>query len=94
MSLRKYVILYDRLLSLIEKKSTGTPTELALKLGVSKRQASNYIHDLRDLGFKIEFCPLLQSYVYKDISLHKDQVIIHPDSEIRTILPRLKNTII
>jgi predicted transcriptional regulator len=64
MSLKKYVEIYQRLHLLIERQATGTPAELAIKMGVSQRQTANYVRDLRDLGDRIEFNPSVQSYVF------------------------------
>jgi len=66
MSLKKYVIVYNKLVYLIKKQSTGTPDELSRKFHVSKRQAQNYIRDLNDLGFKVKWSHSLRSYYFKD----------------------------
>lgn len=43
---------------------TGSPKELAIKLEISERQVFRYIENLQELGGKIKFDKLLNSYVY------------------------------
>jgi biotin operon repressor len=64
MSLKKYVIIFNRINNLIEKQSTGRPEEMASKLGISKRQLFNYLKDLKELGYEIEYSPVIESYFY------------------------------
>ena len=64
MSLKKYILIYYRLDDLIKQHSTGCPDELAEKLNLSKRQVFNYLKDIRELGFKIEYSVVYNSYVY------------------------------
>jgi predicted DNA-binding transcriptional regulator YafY len=49
---------------LIKNKRTGTPQQLAEKLGVSKRTTYNYIGTLKNMGAPILFCYLSNSYCY------------------------------
>lgn len=55
----------DRLHHLILRKGTGTPTQLANRLGVCKRTAHNLIDELRNLGAPIAYCPTRESYYYE-----------------------------
>jgi hypothetical protein len=50
--------------NLIEKGATGTPHELALKLGVAERTARSYIEQLRAMGATICYCRTRQTYYY------------------------------
>lgn len=67
MSLRKYINRIRRLDALIRRKSTGTPEELAERLGISERWLYKFLNELRD-----EFdCPITydhyrQSYIYEE----------------------------
>ena len=54
----------DRVHSLINRKGTGKPTELANRLKVSERTVYNIIAILRDLGAEIYFCTQRNSYCY------------------------------
>jgi predicted DNA-binding transcriptional regulator YafY len=49
---------------LIRQKRTGNATNLAAKLGISRRQAYNWLDELRDLGLEIEYIRDIESYVY------------------------------
>lgn len=66
MSLKKYVLIFNRIDNLIKIQATGTPDEMAFKLGVSKRQLFNYLKDMKDLGYEIEYSPIINSYYYLD----------------------------
>lgn len=49
---------------LIRLKCTGTPKDLASKMGISKRHLNNYINTLEELGADINYCRSRESYVY------------------------------
>jgi predicted DNA-binding transcriptional regulator YafY len=50
---------------LIEKKRTGTPSEVAEKLGISERTIYSYVKTLRDdLNAPIEFNSFRKTYEY------------------------------
>ena len=59
---------YERtklLIELIEKKQTGNPRELALKLGLKERMVYNVLDDLRlALGKEISYCKEIKSYFF------------------------------
>jgi len=50
--------------SLIQKKGTGSPENLALKLNVCKRTIFEYIDILRELGAEIKYDVARESYCY------------------------------
>jgi predicted DNA-binding transcriptional regulator YafY len=54
----------DHLNSLIRKRATGTPEELAQKLNVSERTIFEYIEILRSLGADIKYSRDRMSYYY------------------------------
>jgi biotin operon repressor len=54
----------ERLHQLIKSGSTGSPAELAHRLGVTDRTVKKYISDLRKLGARIEFCRYRSTYYY------------------------------
>lgn len=63
----KFYERYKLLIELIEKRKTGSPKELALKLGMKERMVYNVLDDLRlhleiDIGFSTED----NSYVFFD----------------------------
>lgn len=63
----KYFERYKLLIELIEKKKTGSPKELALKLGLKERMVFNVLDDLRlylekDITFSMEE----NSYFFSD----------------------------
>ncbi len=49
---------------LIEKEVTGTPNQLAWRLGVSDRTVKSYIAQLRILGADICYCSYRKTYYY------------------------------
>lgn len=64
MSLNVYLERFQRLDQLISRKATGTPKQLADKLGISKRMLHQYLLCMKDLGAEIHYCRHSQSYVY------------------------------
>jgi predicted DNA-binding transcriptional regulator YafY len=54
----------DFLHSLIKKRATGAPEQLAKKLNVSERTTFEYIEILRSLGADIKYSRDRQSYYY------------------------------
>lgn len=50
---------------LIRLKATGTPAELASRLGMSKRSVKNIIGDMRKMGASIYYCFRQRSYCYE-----------------------------
>ena len=54
-----------RLDYLINLKSTGTPAELAIKMGISERSVYDYLKLLKDFGAPIKYSRLKGSYYYE-----------------------------
>jgi DNA-binding IclR family transcriptional regulator len=52
-----------RILKLVHSKSTGTPSDLAEKLGISIRSVKRFIHELREAGYLIRYCRSSCSYI-------------------------------
>lgn len=52
-----------RILRLADLKCTGSPAELAEKLGVSVRSAKRYVSEIRDDGNFIVYCHVRKTYV-------------------------------
>ena len=61
---------YERtklLIELIEKKKTGSPKELAGKLGLKERMVYNVLDDLRlTLGKEVCYCKEKKSYIFSE----------------------------
>jgi hypothetical protein len=59
---------YERtklLIELIENKKTGSPRELAIKLGMKERMVYNVMDDLRlVIGKEIGYCKENKSYIF------------------------------
>ena len=66
MSLITYHKRMQRIDRLIHRKATGTPQELANKLGLSKRMVFEYLLTMKDMGLSIRYCKFSQSYYYTD----------------------------
>lgn len=63
----KYFERYKLLIELIEKKKTGSPKELALKLGLKERMVYNVLDDLRlNLETDIRFSTEENSYIFSE----------------------------
>lgn len=63
----KYYERYKLLIELIEKKKTGSPKELAVKLGLKERMVFNVLDDLRLYMEKdITFSTEENSYFFSD----------------------------
>jgi hypothetical protein len=56
----------ERIDQLIRMKATGRPTQLANRLGMSKRSVINYINLMKENGAPIKFCNSRQSYYYDE----------------------------
>ena len=52
-----------RILRLADLKSTGSPSELAYRLGISVRSTKRYVSEIRDDGYLIRYCPVRRTYV-------------------------------
>lgn len=53
--------------TLIKQKSTGTPKELAQKLGITERAWYKFRDELvNDLNLPIDYCPYTRSYIYTE----------------------------
>ena len=63
----KYYERYKLLIELIERKKTGNPKELALKLGIKERIVYNVLDDLRlYLEIDISYSTEENSYFFSD----------------------------
>jgi biotin operon repressor len=52
-----------RILKLIDLKSTGSPEDLADRLGISPRSVKRLVSEMREGGINIKYCQILESYV-------------------------------
>lgn len=66
MTLKERIDLVYRLHLLIRRKATGTPDELARKLGISPPTLFRYIETLREFGAPVAFCRTNQRYYYQE----------------------------
>lgn len=64
MQFEKYVSRMHYLQELIEKQGTGTPKELANRLGISERMLYRYIETLKTSEKPVMFCRRRRSYVF------------------------------
>lgn len=56
----------ERIDHLIRIKGTGTPADLATRIGVSERSIFEYLNLMKDLGAPIKYCQYRQSYYYDE----------------------------
>lgn len=66
MTFKERIDLLRRLHLLIVRKATGTPDELARKLGISPPSLFRQIEILREFGAPIAFCRTNQRYYYSE----------------------------
>lgn len=50
---------------LVQHQMTGTPSELARKLKMSKRQLYNFLDELKAMSVPVQYCKKQQSYYYE-----------------------------
>ncbi|MFZ2906545.1 MAG: helix-turn-helix domain-containing protein [Cyclobacteriaceae bacterium] len=68
MQFDKYNQRIQYLQELIEKQRTGTPKELAGRLGISERMVYRYIDLLKDQGRPVHFCNKRKSYFFSPLT--------------------------
>lgn len=68
---------------LIKKRSTGTPEELANRLGISRSQLYNIIGYLNDIGTEINYSRMRRTFYYesggKDVEINFSIKVIAGD---------------
>jgi transposase len=52
-----------RLLKLVSLKSTGAPSELAIRFEISERSVKRMVQEIREEGTDIRYSPIRRSYV-------------------------------
>jgi predicted DNA-binding transcriptional regulator YafY len=60
----KYINKILRINTLVKLRATGSPRELAYKLGISERSVYEYISNMKELGAPIAFSYSHNSYIY------------------------------
>jgi predicted DNA-binding transcriptional regulator YafY len=55
-----------RLDHLINHKSTGTPADCAMKIGISERSLYDYLKTLKDMGAPVKFSRGRRTYYYTE----------------------------
>jgi predicted DNA-binding transcriptional regulator YafY len=60
----KFINKILRINTLVKLRATGSPHELAGKLGISERSVYEYINDMKELGAPIAFSYSHNSYIY------------------------------
>jgi predicted DNA-binding transcriptional regulator YafY len=64
MPIIKYLDRIKQMHRLIKQRATGTPQQLAQKLGLSERQTYEYIREIRDMGIPLAFDNFNKTYYY------------------------------
>jgi len=64
MSAIRYINKILRINTLVKLRATGSPRELANKLGISERSVYEYINNMKELGAPIAFSYSHNSYIY------------------------------
>jgi hypothetical protein len=60
------LFLLERLDSLIRSRSTGSPDELAVRLGVCKRNIHRLVGALKDQGLPVNYNKIRKTYYYSE----------------------------
>ena len=87
MSFLRYFQRLERLHTLIRRKGTGTPRELAQKLDLSERQLYECLAEMREMGAPIAFCATRKTYYYsREVNLNFGFVLtdLNPAEQINT----------
>ena len=87
MPVMKYINKILRINTLVKLRATGSPRELAGKLGISERRLYEYIRNMKELGAPIAFSYYHNSYIYyRDgelvITFTKDRIEMMESQEI------------
>jgi transcriptional antiterminator len=75
---------FKKLDSLILKSDTGTPRELAKKLGISVRSVYDYINHMKNCGAPISYSSQSQSYYYSEPGQFLCMFEFRPETEIKS----------
>ena len=62
----KHIELIDRIDQLIRLQATGTPLQLAQRLGISKAKLYRALHTMRALKAPLKYDIAVQSFVYNE----------------------------
>ena len=65
MSLLKYLRKVEFIHSLIKRKATGDRSEFAYRAGMSKSMLSEYLQEMKELGFPIRYSRRRRTYYYE-----------------------------
>jgi biotin operon repressor len=76
----------ERINQLIRLKATGSPSELADKLGLEERQVYRIIADLKDSGLPILYCKKRKTYYYATDVFMKFEISVVDGDEKRKII--------
>ncbi len=66
MQFREQLELIKRLDALIKRKGTGSASELAVRLNISRATVYRYLNELKHFGAEIEFCRHRNSFIYQN----------------------------
>ena len=64
MILIKHIERFEKIDKLIRERRTGTPDELAHRIGISRRQLYNYLDELRSYCVEVSYSRICHSFEY------------------------------
>jgi DNA-binding transcriptional regulator GbsR (MarR family) len=85
MKLFKEINLLEQIDQFIRLKATGTPAQLAEKLGISEREVYRIVAELRSKDIKIAYCKQRCSYYYENDTFMKFQACVVENGKERKI---------
>jgi len=65
MKLGNYLHRVEKIDRLIQRRSTGSPSELAVVIGISESMLYNYLQFMRQSGAPIEYSKRRKTYFYR-----------------------------
>ncbi len=75
----KYIDRLKQIDRLVRLRSTGSPNELAVKLGISERSVYDLLKDLRELGAPLAWDFYSNSYIYIEAGKLQIDFVTEPD---------------
>lgn len=82
MSIIRYFRKVQYIDSLIRKKATGDQTELARKTHMSKSMLKEYLREMKELGFPINFCKQRKTYYYEEKGKMVDNLFVKEEDRV------------
>lgn len=84
MRLINEIRMVERLDQLIRLKATGTPSELGVRIALSRRQVYRIIDSMKEIGFPIAYCRNKKTFYYTEEVRFKFEVCLIEREELNS----------